>query len=146
MNTGDIATTLIAVTSRLIDLMGREIELLRSMRPREIESLQADKAGLTRTYVEYVAQLQSEPSRLGAVEPIVRDELRRITERFEESVAENARALRAASEANNRLIKAIIEAAGQVETRHAGYTSTGTSPDRQSGKARGLSLTVNQQL
>lgn len=146
MNTGDIATTLIAVTSRLIDLMGREIELLRAMRPREIETLQADKAGLTRAYVEYVAQLQSEPSRLGAVEPIVRDELRRVTERFEESVTENARALRAASEANNRLIKAIIEAAEQAQPRHAGYTNTGTTADRLPGKARGLSLTINQQL
>jgi hypothetical protein len=93
-----------------------------------------------------VTQLQSEPSRLNAVESIVRDELRRVTERFEEAVAENARALRAASEANNRLIKAIVEAAEQAQPKHAGYTNTGTTADRTAGAARGLSLTINQQL
>jgi hypothetical protein len=146
MNTGDIATTLIAVTSRLIDLMGREIELLRSMRPREIETIQADKAGLARIYLEHVTQLQSEPSRLNAVESIVRDELCRVTERFEEAVTENARALRAASEANNRLIKVIIEAAEQAQPQHSGYTNSGAAPERSTGKGHGLSLSINQQL
>ena len=41
---------LVLVTTRLADLMARENEILRSMRPGDIRDLQADKAELAQRY------------------------------------------------------------------------------------------------
>ena len=118
MSTNDTIANLVALTARLVDLMGREIELLRAMRPREIEGIQAEKAALARTYAETVRQLSADPQRLKALEPVVRDEIKRVTERFEEAVAENARALKAASEAIYRSMMA--EEFGRIAARSGG--------------------------
>ena len=147
MTTNDLITNLVAVTARLIDLMGREIDLLRAMKPREIDELQGEKSELARRYASAVEQLSSEPARLASVAPVVRDELRRATERFEAAVAENARALRSASEANARLIKAIVEAAEGQIPRAEGYTPTGGTAARLVGpRGRAVALTINQQF
>ena len=147
MTTNDLITNLVAVTARLIDLMGREIDLLRAMKPREIDELQDEKSTLARRYADAVQQLSSEPERLASVAPGVRDELKRATERFEVAVAENARALRSASEANARLIKAIVEAAEGQIPRAEGYTPTGGTAARLVGpRGRAVALSINQQF
>ena len=147
MNTNDTIATLVTLTARLVDLMGREIELLRAMRPREIEGIQAEKAALARTYAETVRQLSADPQRLKALEPVVRDEIKRVTERFEEAVAENARALKAASEANARLVRAIVEAAERQLPRAEGYSRAGTASERTVGpRGRPVSLALNRQF
>lgn len=145
--TNDTIASLVALTARLIDLMGREIELLRAMRPREIEGLQADKASLARSYAEMVHQLSADPARLKALEPVVRDELMRVTERFEAAVAENARALKSASEANARLVRAIVDAAERQLPRAEGYTRAGNASERTVGpRGRPVALAVNRQF
>jgi hypothetical protein len=145
MTTHQTITDLVAVTARLIELMGREIESLRAMQPREIEAMQADKAALSRAYAALVRDLKAAPDGLAAVEPVVRDELQRLAARFDDAVAENARALRSASEANMRLIKAIADAAERQLPQAAGYTASGTSAARPVGpRGRVAALALNQ--
>ncbi len=61
MSDSRTANVLIAVTARLIDLMNREIQLLKSMRPKEIETLQSEKAALVQEYDEHIRNLREEP-------------------------------------------------------------------------------------
>ena len=97
-----VASALITVTARLIELMNREIEMLRSMRPRDIQTLQTEKTLLVQAYDEHIAQLKTDPESIGTIEPLLRDELWRTSRSFETVLAENERALRAAAEEERR--------------------------------------------
>ena len=145
MTSNQTVTDLIAVTARLVDLMVREIESLRAMRPRDIEALQADKAMLIRAYTTLIQELKGTPDLLQSIEPVVRDELKQLGKRFKEAVAENARALRSAAEANSRLVKAIASAAEGRLPQAAGYTATGAAAARPVGpRGRTAALALNQ--
>lgn len=142
-----VASALITVTARLIDVMNREIELLRSMRPSEIETLQAEKIALVQAYDEHIAQLKTDPESVGTIEPVLRDELWRTSRSFETVLAENERALRAAAEVNDRLVRAVVTAAQSQARSHAPYDRSAgraVKPTRNGGKA--LSLTLDREL
>ena len=53
---------LIRVASRLIDVMRCEIEMLREMRPRGLDDLQARKNELADAYEQQVRALAGEPA------------------------------------------------------------------------------------
>ena len=83
---------LIRVTSRLIGVLDSEVEMLRAMRVTEIEDLQEEKRDLTILYEETIRSLAAQPDALAALEPALRMELSDLAGRFDNSLAENARA------------------------------------------------------
>lgn len=142
-----VATALITVTARLIEVMNREIELLRSMRPSAIETLQAEKTALVQAYDEHIAQLKTDPESIGTIEPVLRDELWRTSRSFETVLAENERALRAAAEANDRLVRAVVTAAQSQARAHAPYDrSAGRAAKPTRGGNKAISLTLDREL
>ena len=66
METTTKLADLITITNRLIDLMGKEIEMLRSMRPQDIGALQKDKVSLALAYERHMQELRDDPSLLTA--------------------------------------------------------------------------------
>jgi len=138
---------LIHVTGRLIDVMDREIALLRAMRIGEISALQQEKLDLTAEYENAVAALAAEPELLRAVEPALRAELAAVASRFDAAVAENARALGAVRESHDRLLRAIVDAVAEQRSRQKAYTSRGALDSPRSGRrAPPISLTVDRRL
>lgn len=138
---------LIVVAGRLITLVNEETRLLEAYKTNDIGQLQEEKARLSRIYVGLVRDLKRDPELLAAVEKAVREELTDVLKRFEAAAEANTNALNVAREANERVMRAIVEAATAQQTTVAGYSRAGTlaAPTR-AASARPLSMTVNQRL
>ena len=138
-------TQLLSVTSRLISVLEREIEMLRGMKPSEMQQLQHDKIVLAAAYEAAVRALNADPAEMEQVTPAVRDELREATERVHGALAANEQALRAAKEATDRLLKHIVAEAERQRGQANGYGArAGKAVSLSSGDA--LSLSVDQRL
>jgi hypothetical protein len=138
---------LIVVAGRLITLVTEETRLLEAYRTSDIGALQDEKARLSRIYVSLVRDLKRDPELLAAVEKAVREELSDVLKRFEAAAEANTNALNTAREANERVMRAIVEAASAQQTTVAGYSRNGTlSGPSKTAASRPLSMTVNQRL
>ena len=138
---------LIVVAGRLITLVTEETRLLESYQANDIGQLQDEKARLSRIYVSLVRDLKRDPELLAAVEKAVREELTDVLKRFEAAAEANTNALNTAREANERVIRAIVDAAAAQQTTVAGYSRAGTPPaPSRAAAARPLSVSVNQRL
>ena len=140
---------LIVLSERLAELMSEENELLRAMRPGEIAGLQESKANLSRAYEERMRRLAVEPDHVRRLDPETKATLRRATERLNRAVARNRIALKAAKEANERLIRAIVNAVQEQQQNLDVYTASGASGDQgtiPAGRRAPVSISVNQRL
>ena len=147
MNASARASDLIMVASRLVVLMQREIAILHEMKVADIADLQPEKELLVRAYMEHCRALEEAPGQLASVAPAIKQELQHTLERFRTAVGHNERALRAAQEANERLVQAIVDAVNMKQSEAATYTSAGTLNRRDAGKSRGSTpLSVDQRL
>jgi len=134
---------LIQLSSRLIAVLEREVELLRAAKPSEIEKLQQEKSNLTAAYESQAKSLSSQPELLEALRPVLRSELKRVTDRFQSAVAANEVALRAARETTQRVLQAITDEIGKNRSENAGYSAQGyaaSSSQKTSGQPLSISL------
>ena len=147
MRHDDRISGLIRVASRLIDVMRREIEMLRDMRPNGLDDLQAQKNELADAYEQQVRALAGEPEALADVAPALRQEFAEVASEFNKVLAENESALHATRFAHERLLKAVVEAVGEQRNAHKGYSANG-APARQmsGGRAASAPLTLDKRL
>jgi hypothetical protein len=138
---------LIVVAGRLITLVTEETRRLEAYQTDEIGALQDEKGRLTRLYAGLVRDLKRDPELLAAADRAVREELKDVLQRFSTAAEANAGALEMARAANERVMRAIIEAASAQQNAVAGYSRAGTvaTPTRAQ-TARPLSISVNQRL
>ncbi len=138
---------LIAITSRLIDLMDKEIELLRSMRPQNIGALQKDKVNLALAYERHMQELRDDPSMLAAAKPDLKTELKRITGRFQEVLNENESAINAVKSVSEKLLTAIANAVTEQRGKAAAYSKEGVIGGNGGAPgAKTAPITLNEQL
>jgi Lon protease-like protein len=138
---------LIVVAGRLITLVTEETRLLEAYQTNDITAFQDEKTRLARTYTGLVRDLKRDPELLAAVDKAVREELTDVLRRFGEAAEANANALTTARAANERVMRAIIEAASAQQNVVTGYSRAGAlPPPSRAAQARPLSLTVNQRL
>jgi hypothetical protein len=119
-------TELLAITSQLIGCMERELELMRSLKPAELKQLQMDKVALADAYQAFTMALKEPGEDLSAVNAALRDELTEATERFQSSVQDNLRALKAMRDVNERVMRAVVQALDEKRAAVTGYDSRGT--------------------
>ena len=117
--------TLIDVASRLTALMERENAMLAAHDTTGIKSIQDEKLSLTRAYTLGVHNIRKDPARLAAVTQAVRTEMKKVLLRFDETAKRNEAALNAARQVNERVLKAIVDAANSQTPRTSGYSRTG---------------------
>lgn len=128
---------LLEVASRLTALMERENAHLAKHEPAGVVALQDEKLALTRVYTTRVREIQKDPTTLAAVTGVVRDEMRKAFARFDEVARRNELALKAARTVNERVLKAIVEAANaQQPQRVSGYSRTGAAARPYGSAAR----------
>lgn len=116
---------LLEVASRLTALMERENAHLAKHEPAGVAALQDEKLALTRAYTTQVRELQRDPAQLAALTGAVRDEMKKAFAKFDEVARRNELALKTARAVNERVLKAIIEAANAQQPRVTGYSRTG---------------------
>lgn len=146
MTRNERARDLLAITGRLIACMDKEIGMLRAMQPRDIEALQADKRALADAYEAHFTMLRSQDGSDEAIGQELLEELTEATERFQSVLAENARALMAVKDVNDRVLKAIVEAVERDRVDPSGYTRGGGAPTRRRRPTPAQPMTLNQQL
>jgi hypothetical protein len=135
------------VTSRLIGVMEREIDMLRTMRPSEMQNLQQDKIVLAAAYESSMAAMRDTVGDLDAVDPALRRELKETTLRFQEVLSANEQALRAARDATDRVLKAIVSELERSRGANAGYGASGATASLAGGASRAsLAVSVDQRL
>jgi hypothetical protein len=138
---------LIVVAGRLITLVTEETRQLEAYRTNEIGALQDEKGRLTRLYAGLVRDLKRDPELLSAANKAVREELTDVLQRFSAATEANANALEMARAANERVMRAIIDAASAQQNAVAGYSRAGTAATPSRAQAtRPLSISVNQRL
>jgi len=138
---------LIRIASRLIDLMRREIEILREMRPHGLDELQARKNELADAYEQQVGALTGEPGALAAVAPALRQEFAEVAAEFNKVLAENESALHATRFAHERLLKAVVEAVAEQRNSFNVYSANGAPARRTRGsRTASAPLTLDKRL
>jgi hypothetical protein len=139
-------TDLLKITSRLIGVLEREIEMLRAMRPSEIQGLQQDKIVLTAAYEAQVRSLRHDPAAFEEIAPTLREELKAAITEFQTTLAQNESALRAAKQTTEQVLRAI--AAEIHENSLAGRPYAGHGGAKPSARAgqEPVSLTLNQSV
>jgi hypothetical protein len=139
--------TLVTAASRLINVMNREVELLRAMRVKEISDMQGEKLELTALYEEALAMLASEPELLAALEPVLKEELALLANRFDAAVVANTLALSAVKDSHDRLLQTIVDSVAENRSKQKAYTADGALDNPRGGRnAPTLSLTLDQSL
>jgi len=138
---------LIQIGSRLVELMEREIEMLRAMRAGDIKDLQASKDTLVAAYEESLAGIKDDKVLIAALAPSIKDELMRIAARLNATVAANERALSAAKAANERLLKAVVDAVAADRDRTSAYARNGQRAGTNANRhAPPVSLNIDTRL
>jgi hypothetical protein len=127
---------LIDVASRLTALMERENAMLAAHDTNGIKSIQEEKLALTRAYTLGVHNIRKEPARLKAVAEAVRKEMKLVLLKFDDATKRNEAALRAARDVNERVLKAIVDAANAQAPRSTGYSRTGSMAKPYGSAAR----------
>lgn len=129
-------TDFLKVTSRLIGVLEREIKMLRAMKPAEIQDLQQDKIVLTAAYEAQVKMLNDEPELLEAMSPNLRGQLKSAIEKFNETLRENERMLRAVKITTERVLTAIADEIEKQRMQNLGYSANGdlTPTSRRSSR------------
>lgn len=146
MATNDHLGDMIAITERLNNIMCKEIELLRSMRPQDIGELQETKANLAKSYESYLRELREDPSILGAAVPERKEELRIATTRFRSVLDENERALRSVKMVSENLLQTIVAAVAEQKASTSAYSNNGTLGGLNASAGNTVSFSVNKQL
>ena len=118
---------LVVITSQLVDLIEREIALLRAGKVRAIQPLQDEKARLVLEYEAKQEVLRTDPALFAAVAPALRAELVQATQRLNLALARNATAIEAARDVTNRVLDAVVHAATAEHVRNRGYRAEGRS-------------------
>jgi hypothetical protein len=137
---------LLATTARLIACMDKEIKLLRAMRPQEIVALQADKMALADAYEAHFHALREARDPSDAVSDTLVAELNEATARFQQVLSDNARALQAVKDVNEKVLKAIVEAIERNRPEASGYTRAGATPAPRRRTASAPAMAVSAQL
>jgi hypothetical protein len=120
---------LCAVAQELAMLLNRETALIRAMRIREIEPLQADKARLTKLCGTTLQSI--DPA--APVSDALKDQWRAVSKKLGDAALANEMALRVGRAATDHLVSAII---GHIQKEHRSATGYARPKPIAPGAAR----------
>lgn len=141
------ALDLMKVLTRLIEVLQQEIATLHDMDPSGIQQLQQDKIVLTAAYESLLGQLRGEPEALRNLPQELREQVMQVTRDFQDTLTENARALYAVKEANDRLFNAVAKALEEQRSHGSAYSSRGSLASGATiGHRSATSVALDQRL
>lgn len=138
---------IIQLAGRLVALMEQETGLLEKMQVAAIAEGQVEKERLARQFETKLRALAVDKKAVAAVAPVIRAEFAEAMDKFRAVMRANERSLRAAKDANERVVKAIVEAAQAQSAPSHAYSAAGTmgAPVRYD-RAAPAPVTLNRTL
>ena len=138
---------LISVTSRLVDILERENEILKDRRHNDLADLLDEKETIGRVYQARIMGLQEDPEQLKDVDEDERMKLKELAHKVDELVAENARMLEAAMYASKRIVEMVADAVRDSTNTSGTYSQKGsTQMPVGKSEARGGAISLDQTL
>ena len=138
---------LLNVTTRLIDVLEREQEVLRDRRHSDLAQLIDEKETIGRVYQARVLGLQQDPEQLKGASEGARDQLRELALRVDRLVYENAHMLEAAMRVSRRVVELVAEALKENENPAGTYSDKGDKDvQRPALSARRSTISLDQTL
>lgn len=138
---------LVSVTTRLIDLLERENEILRERRHNDLHLLLDEKETIGRVYQARIMGLQENPEQLKECAEPDRAALKDLANKVDGLIAENALMLEAAILASRRVVDMVAEAIRDTSNRAGTYSRKGATktPVSKRGLQRGA-ISLDQTL
>lgn len=140
------ARDLFAIADPLIGLLDQETALLRKMAPHATHDLHEEKQRMIRAYEDRARTLKAQEPVLAELDTEIRAKLRTTATRFEEAVKANVFAIKAAQEANERVMHAIVEAVKERRNRSDSYGANAQPASDGCGAKDGVALAFDQRL
>jgi hypothetical protein len=108
-HTDGLIDRVIAITESLTDVIQKENMLLTEHRPRDTAPLQAEKTKLTATYAQELQTLKRQGQAVRQAAPQAVERLRKVTDRFQETLATHVRLVTTLKTVTENVVKAISE-------------------------------------
>jgi|GEM_PF-2625400 len=143
--TGLVGEAVLA-TGRLVAMLEAEVDALRRGDVGCLERMRTEKARQFRNYEAKVQALKSQPLLRASVEPAVQSELEEATRKLQVAIDRNVAQLRAAAEANRRLVDAIARAAVDAAQQPSYGRGRMFAPLAAARNAGGQPVSVSRQL
>ena len=125
---GDRVEQLIALTERLVDLMGQDADDFEARRPQDA-AVRADESGrLANLYRHESMRVKRDPGLIAGAPADRRARLAELTRQLDAVLRRHARSLEAAKTVTEGLIKAIADEAAAQRSATAGYGPGATPP------------------
>jgi len=137
---------LIAITTRLIDVLEREHEILIERRHADLNGLLDEKETIARVYQARVMGLQEHPDQFEGLEPDDRDELRALAKKADNLIRVNARMLEAAMYASKRVVDLVAEAVKDASNPTGAYSQRGSTAPPAPRGTRTNAISLDQTL
>ncbi|MBP5856974.1 hypothetical protein KAJ83_08135 [Marivibrio halodurans] len=130
MNPNVRAHNLIALMEDLVDLLQRENALLERPRSTELGPVIEEKQALFKLYEEQVHAIAQDATFASDLEPDLRERMKDVGSRFEDLARVNERKLKLVSDASQKIVDVIADAARRASGHVEGYGKTGDSRGR----------------
>jgi len=138
-------TDLVNVTTRLIDVLERENEMLRERRHAELNLILDEKETIARVYQARIMGLEENPDVLNEASEEDRDHLRDLARRVDKLMAQNGRMLEIAMTVSKRIVDLVAEAVKDAQPKSGAYSAKGNTAAAPA-KGGSMSLSLNETL
>ena len=125
MTDGTPIIDFLKITQRLLSVLEREIEMLRTRKPSELQALQQDKILLAATYESQIAALRDDPESWHVLAPETRAQVHALAELFRITLEKNQAALGAAKETSARVLRVIADELAMKRREDGAYSADG---------------------
>lgn len=147
MDTREKVSNLLTVIQRLGGILTKENAALARHRPDLIEPSLLEKQKLSKAYELLAKALQDEAEDVKELDKAVRERLSTAMTSLDELTEQNAKLLKIAIDANQRVLDAIAKAAQTTMPQNNSYSRNGSiGPTPSQSVAHGMPLSVNQTL
>ena len=143
MTPNEMTQLAVDATKSLIDVLNAESEALSKSQVARVEQLLETKQTAAEVFESRIKDISERPDILAQTTPAIRQDLRSAKERLDTAALQNAHALRAAMELNNRLVQRIAQSVERQRITAAGYTNTGGAYARPAASNHGDILPVS---
>jgi seryl-tRNA synthetase len=107
--TDGLIDRVISITESLTDVISQENTLLKERRARDTASLQAEKAKLTASYAQEMQTLKRQAQAVRQARPQSIERLRKVTDRFQETLALHVRLVSTLKNVTEKVLKAVSD-------------------------------------